>query len=138
MKQDNWKKRKQQILKELNERMDVLLIGSVVTYHHKCSKTCRCNKGKGHLGHYLSANVNGKTKNLYLNKEVVDQARLMAQSYSEVKRVLKELSEVNYQLLREKNPGPRRRQARQQSRTEMLSSPVIKSDGSSDGHQTSG
>jgi len=138
MKQDNWQQRKQQILKELDERMDVLLIGSVVTYHHKCSKTCRCNKGKGHLGHYLSANVNGKTKNLYLNKEVVDQARLMAQSYSEVKRVLKELSEVNYQLLREKNPGPRRRQARQQSRTEMLSSPVIKSDGSSDGHQTSG
>jgi len=135
MKQDNWKKRKQQILKELDERMDVLLIGSVVTYHHKCCKSCRCNKGKGHLGHYLSANVNGKTKNLYLlNKEVVDQARLMAQSYSEVKRLLKELSEVNYQLLREKNPGPRRRQARQKSRIEMLSSAVIKSDGSSDDH----
>ncbi len=134
MKQENWKRQKQQILKELDERMDVLLIGSVVTYHHKCCKTCCCNKGKGHLGHYLSANVNGKTKNLYLNKEVVDQAKLMAQSYSEVKRLLKELSEVNYQLLREKNPGPRRRQADQQSRIEMLSSAVMKSDGSSDDH----
>ena len=138
MKQDNWKKRKQQILKELDERMDVLLIGSVVTYHHKCCKTCQCNKGKGHLGHYLSANVNGKTKNLYLNKEIVDKARSMAQTYSEVKRLLKELSHVNYQLLREKNPGPRRRQAGQQSRIEMLSSAVIKSDGSSDDHQTPG
>ena len=138
MKQDNWKKRKQQILKELDERMDVLLIGSVVTYHHKCCKTCRCNKGKGHLGHYLSANINGKTKNFYLNKEAVDQARLMTQSYSEVKRTLKKLSEVNYQLLREKSPGPRRRQARRQSRTEMPSSPVSKSDGSSDDHQTLG
>jgi hypothetical protein len=134
MKQDNWKKRKQQVLKQLDKCMDFLLIGSVVTYHHKCCKTCRCNKGKGHLGHYLSANVNGKTKNLYLNKEVVDQAKLMAQSYSEVKRLLKELSEVNYQLLREKNPGPRRRQADQQSRIEMLSSAVMKSDGSSDDH----
>jgi hypothetical protein len=138
MKQDNWKKRKQQILKQLNKCMDFLLIGSVVTYHHKCCKTCRCNKGKGHLGHYLSANINGKTKNLYLNKEVVDQARLMAQSYSEVKQLLKELSEVNYQILREKNPGARRRQASRRSRVEMLSSPVIKSDGSSDDHQTLG
>ena len=138
MKQDNWQKRKQQILKELDERMDFLLIGSVVTYHHKCCKTCRCNKGKGHLGHYLSANINGKTKNLYLNKEVVDQARLMAHSYSEVKRLLKKLSEVNYQLLREKSPGPRRRQADQQSRIKMPSSPVIKSDRSSDDHQTLG
>jgi len=116
MKQDNWQQQKQQILKELNERMD-FLIGSVVAYHHKCCKTCRCNKGKGHLGHYLSANINGKTKNLYLNKEAVDQARLMTQSYPEVKRMLKKLSEVNYQLLREKSPGPRRRQARRQSRT---------------------
>jgi len=138
MKQENWKKQKQQILKELDERMDVLLIGSVVTYHHKCCKTCRCNKGKGHLGHYLSANINGKTKNLYLNKEVVDQARLMAQSYSEVKQLLKKLSEVNYQLLREKKPGPRHRQAGQQSRIELLSSPVIKSDRLSDDHQTLG
>jgi len=121
MKQENWQKQKQQILKELAERMD-FLIGSVVTYQHKCCKTCRCNKGKGHLGHYLSANINGKTKNLYLNKEAVDQARLMTQSYSEVKRTLKKLSEVNYQLLREKSPGPRRRQAQ----TEMPSSPVIK------------
>ena len=136
MKQDNWKKQKQQILKELDERMDVLLIGSVVTYHHKCCKTCRCNKGKGHLGHYLSANVNGKTKNLYLNKEVVDQARLMAESYSEVKQLLKKLSEVNYQLLREKNPGLRRRQASRQSPIEMLQSAVIKSDGSVDDQQT--
>jgi len=137
MKQDNWQKQKQQILKELDERMD-FLIGSVVTYQHKCCKTCRCNKGKGHLGHYLSANINGKTKNLYLNKEAVDQARLMTQSYSEVKRLLKKLSEVNYQLLREKRPGPRRRQVRRQSRTEMPSSPAIESDGSSGDHQALG
>lgn len=138
MKQDYWQKQKQQILKELDKRMDFLLIGSVVTYNHKCCKSCRCNKGKGHVGHYLSANINGKTKNLYLNKEVVDEARLMAQSYSEVKRLLKKLSEVNYQLLREKNPGPRRRQAGQQSRLEKPSDVVIKPDGSFDDHQTLG
>ena len=138
MNQDNLQKRKQQILKELDERLDFLLIGTVVTYHHKCCKSCRCNKGKGHLGHYLSANINGKTKNLYLNKEAVEQARLMTQSYSEVKRVLKKLSEVNYQLLREKSPGPRRRQAGQQSRIELQSPSAIKSDPSSENHQTLG
>jgi len=134
MKQDNWQKQKQHILKELDEHMD-FLIGSVTTYQHKCCKTCRCNKGKGHLGHHLSANINGRTKNLYLNKYAVDQARLMTQSYSKVKRLLKELSEVNYQLLREKIPGPRHRKVCRQSRTEIPSLPVIKSDGSSDDHQ---
>ena len=106
MKQASWKQQKQQILKDLNDHMDFLLIGSVVTYKHKCCKSCRCNQGKGHPGHYLSANINGKTKNLYLNKEAVDQARLMTQSYSEVKTLLKQLSEVNYRLLREKNRVP--------------------------------
>ncbi len=135
MKQDNWKHQKQQILKELNKQLDFLLIGSVVTYNHKCCKSCRCNKGKGHPGHYLSANINGRTKNLYLNKEAVDQARLMTRSYSEVKALLKQLSEVNYQLLREKNPGPRRRQASRKSGPEKRSGAVIKPDGSSDDHE---
>jgi len=136
MKQASWKQQKQQILKDLNDHMDFLLIGSVVTYKHKCCKSCRCNQGKGHPGHYLSANINGKTKNLYLNKEAVDQARLMTQSYSEVKTLLKQLSEVNYRLLREKKPGPRRRQAGQQSGLEKRPGVVIKSDASSDDHQT--
>lgn len=138
MKQDNWKQQKEQILKELNEQLDFLLIGSVVTYNHKCCKSCRCNQGKGHPGHYLSANINGKTKNLYLNKEAVDQARLMTRSYAEVKPLLKQLSEVNYQLLREKKPGPRRRQAGQQSGLEKPSDVIIKADGPPDDHQKLG
>ena len=95
-------------------------------------------RAKARIGHYLSANINGKTKNLYLNKEAVDQARLMTQSYSEVKTLLKQLSEVNYQLLREKKPGPRRRQAGQQSRLGKSSDVVIKPDESSADHQTLG
>ena len=129
MNQDKWNQQKQQILKELNDPMDFLLTRSVGTYNHKCCKSCRCNQGKGHPGPYLSANINGKTKNLYLNKEAVGQARLMTQSYSEVKPLLKQLSEVNYQLLREKKPGPRRRQAGQQSGPEKPSDVVIKADG---------
>ena len=138
MNQDNWKQNKDEILKKLNELMDSLLIGTIVTYHHKCCKTCECNKGKGHLGHYLSANVKGKTKNLYLNKEAVDQARLMTQTYPEVKTLLKKLSEVNYRLLREKKPGPRRRKAQQQSKADKSSGVVIQPEGPSDNHQTQG
>ena len=118
MKSDtNWQEQKRLIRNELEKRMD-FLIGSVNTYHHKCSKTCRCNKGKGHLGHHLSVNIDGKTKNFYLNKEAVDEARLMVGAFAEVKQLLKELSMVNYHLLREKIPGARRRKISQQSRTE--------------------
>ena len=107
MNSQEWKKQKQTLIKQLNKQMN-FLIGSVVAPRHKCGKTCQCNQGKGHIGFYLSVNKDGRTKNLYLNKQAVARARSMSQAYGEVKRLLKEISEVNYYLLREEFPSPRR------------------------------
>lgn len=102
-----WKKHKQQLIKQLNKQMD-FLIGSVVTPRHKCGKACQCNQGQGHIGYYLSVNKAGRTKNLYLSKQAVPRAREMSQSYGEVKQLLKEISEANYHLLRGEFPSSRR------------------------------
>ena len=104
----HWQRQKEILVKDLQNHMN-FLIGSVVTNQHKCSKACRCNEGKGHTRFYLSMNREGKTRNLYLNRQAVVEARTMAgESYAQVKRLLKQISDVNYQLLRERIPGPRR------------------------------
>ena len=103
-----WQRQKEILVKELQNHMN-FLIGSVVTNQHKCGKAYRCNGGKGHTRFYLSMNREGKTRNFYLNRQAVDEARTMSgESYAQVKRLLKQISDVNYQLLRERLPGPRR------------------------------
>jgi len=92
-------KRKKALTSRLQEHLD-LLIGSVVTYQLKCSKHCQCNQGKGHKGFYLSIKQDGKTRNLWLPKDRVKQARRMSRSYARLKQILKDLSQVNYELLR--------------------------------------
>lgn len=97
--QASLEKRKTALVTQLENNLD-FLIGSVVSYQLKCSKDCHCNKGKGHTCFYLSMKQKGKTRNLYLNKDLVEQARQMSHSYSKLKQILKEISQVNYELLR--------------------------------------
>lgn len=92
-------KRKKALIGRLQEHLD-FLIGSVVTYQLKCSKHCQCNRGKGHKGFYLSTKQDGKTRNLWLPKHVVKEARRMSRSYARLKQILRDLSQVNYELLR--------------------------------------
>ena len=102
-------KRKETLAKRLNEHPD-FLIGSVVEYRLKCGKNCRCNDGTGHPKFFLSFKKDGKTRNLYLPKETVAAAREMTRSYARLKKLLKAMSQVNYQLLRlSRDPGGRRR-----------------------------
>lgn len=104
----HWQRQKDILVKELQNHMN-FLIGSVVSNQHKCGKACRCNEGKGHTRFYLSMNREGRTRNLYLNRQAVVEARTMAgESYIQVKGLLKQISDVNYQLLRERIPGRRR------------------------------
>ncbi len=93
------RKRHQALQARLQDHLD-FLIGSVVTYRLKCSKHCHCNQGKGHVGFYLSTKQAGKTRNLYLPKDLVKEARRRSRAYDKLKRILKDLSQVNYELLR--------------------------------------
>lgn len=99
-------RRKRALVARVHDHLD-LLIGSVVTYQLKCSKHCQCNQGKGHTGFYLSTKQAGKTRNLYLPKDRVKQARQMSQRYARLKQILKDLSQVNYELLRATGPASR-------------------------------
>ena len=92
-------KRKKQLTDRLMHHLDIL-IGTVVAYRLKCGKNCRCNQGKKHLGFYLSVRSEGKTRNLYLPKDLVPRAREMSRQHQKLKKLLREVSQVNYELLR--------------------------------------
>jgi hypothetical protein len=106
MKTQNNENQKQKLVEELVRNSD-LLIGSVVAYQLKCSKNCTCNDGKGHTKFYLSTKVKGRTRNLCLTKEALSKARQMTDAHRQMKNILQQLSQVNYQLLRQQFP-PRR------------------------------
>lgn len=100
---DELKKRQQQLKTKVKQRLD-LLIGSVVSYHMKCGKkNCKCVQGERHVCFYLSLKKQGKTVNSYLPKHLVDKARLMTDNHKQLKQILTELSEVNLQLLRQRD-----------------------------------
>ena len=81
-----------------------LLIGSVVSYQMKCGKkNCKCAQGERHICFYLSYKKQGKTVNRYLPKHLVEKARQMTDNYKQLKQVLTELSEVNLELLRQRD-----------------------------------
>jgi len=92
----------ERLKKELNENLD-LLIGSVVMYRSKCGKNCTCNNGKKHICHYLSTKKEGKTKNLYLPPSAVEEARAMNERYRNVKEIMQEISQCNYDSLKKRN-----------------------------------
>jgi len=109
---DELKKRQQQLKTKIKQLLD-LLIGSVVGYQMKCGKkNCKCVQGERHICFYLSYKKQGKTVNNYVPKHLVDEARSMTDNHKQLKQVLAELSEVNFELLRQrdklkKSPEPK-------------------------------
>ena len=103
---DELKTRQQELVNAIKDYLD-LLIGSEVSYKMKCGKqNCKCVQGERHVCFYLSFKKHGKTVNIYLPKNLVEEARLMTDNHKKLKEVITELSEVNLQLLR-KSSKPR-------------------------------
>jgi len=99
-KENTREKQKQALHFQLTQNLD-FLTGSVVKYRMKCGKNCQCNKGKGHICFYISIRREGRTRILYLPTEAVPDARLMAKRYKEVKKILRKISKINYESLKE-------------------------------------
>ena len=94
--------RKSEKIKRVNENLDIL-IGSVIVNYLKCGKNCTCNNGKKHKKHYLSSKEEGKTKTRYLPPGAVEEAREMSRRYKKLKSILLELSQLNYEELKERH-----------------------------------
>jgi hypothetical protein len=89
----NHKQKKERLQKEILAALD-FLIGSVTT-----------QGARG--GFNLTSAEKGKTRTKYIRAGMVEEVRAMIGRHRQLKELLKELSEVNWALLKAKDPRPR-------------------------------
>lgn len=87
-----WKQKKERIAREIEANLD-FLTGSV---------TSQGPRG----GFSLTFKKDGRTRSKYIRTSMVEEVRRMTRRHQKLKALLKELSEVNWELLKaEHQPG---------------------------------
>ena len=99
-----------------------LLQGSLGCIGVTCGNAnCRCAQGNKHVSHILTKKVGGKTKSVYVPVEMVEEAQTWINEQRRVKKLMKEISDLNEQILkmhvkskraRERNQAAVQRQSR--------------------------
>lgn len=82
-------------------RLGPMMKGSVIFREMKCGKSnCRCARGDPHMYLCITYREKGKTKTVYVGKQYEAKALLWSRNYKKFKQLLKEHSQVNYELLK--------------------------------------
>jgi hypothetical protein len=80
-----------------------LLRGTLSVRNVICGKaSCRCAGGEPHTGLYLTQSKSGKTVQLYVPKRFERRVRQAIDDYQELQRLIEELSEQEWKLLRKR------------------------------------
>ncbi len=78
-----------------------LLQGSLGRIGVTCGNpNCRCTQGEKRVSHILTKKVSGKTKSVYVPVEMVEEAQTWINEQRRVKKLMKEISDLNEQILR--------------------------------------
>lgn len=88
-------------LRQLLERADGLIHGSLVRMVRKCGKAgCRCViKGVKHESWYLGVSTKGKTRMKHIAKTQEQQVRRWVDAYQRARSLLEEMSQQAWQQL---------------------------------------
>jgi hypothetical protein len=84
------KNRRARLVQQLTDNLD-FLIGSIST------------KGFKYPAYNLTAKVDGKTRTRHIPKDMLPLVKRLTGRYQKVKSLLKQLDEVNWQLLRQRS-----------------------------------
>lgn len=88
-------------LRSQMRKLGSMMQGSVIFRQMKCGKpNCRCARGYPHSFLVVTYKEKGKTKTVYVNKNRQAEALLLSKTYKEYRKLLKELTKVNLQILR--------------------------------------
>src|SRR5262245_9427523 len=96
------------ILRMLQGRLKKLATSSPVlaasfgTYTHRCGRpSCRCHHGGPlHTGQHLTFKEHGKTRSVYVPKDLLPEVRSWLAEHQRLKRLLKEIHQLTVALLR--------------------------------------
>jgi len=95
-----------QLLAEL-ETLSLVLHGSWVERYSTCSiKTCKCHKGARHgPRHYLVINENGRQRQKYIPKSMVESAQDGVRQYKKMMDIIDRITALNLKLIKAKEYG---------------------------------
>lgn len=80
-----------------------LLRGTLSVRRVTCGKPgCCCAAGESHVGLYLVQSKNGKSRQLYVPKELEERVRKAIDDYKALQELVEELSDEEWKLLKEK------------------------------------
>jgi hypothetical protein len=101
-------RRRRKVLVQRIVRIDPAAVrGSLVERYKRCGKTgCKCMSGKGHgPKYYLTLCIGkGELDAIYVLQQDVNKVRGCVGNYHRVQEALKELCDINRELLRRREP----------------------------------
>ena len=79
-----------------------VLAATVGTYTHRCGRgSCRCHHGGPlHTGQHLTFKENGKTRSVYVPKQLLPEVRTWLAEHKRLKALLHEIHQLSVALLR--------------------------------------
>ena len=81
-------------LKELHPKSPVLA-ASLVLIHRRCGRpSCHCQKGQGHPTHYLTCKQQGKTRTVYVPKDLLKEVQLWIGEHQRLKKLTQHISQL--------------------------------------------
>ena len=102
---------KSRYLRSEMRKIGPMITGSVVLRHIKCGKpNCRCTKGYLHFICQVTYKEKGKTKTVYVDKKKHAQALFWSRNYKLFKKLLKEHTEINLELLKSDRKKKKRKE----------------------------
>jgi hypothetical protein len=91
-----------------------ILAASLCSYTHRCGRaSCRCNQGGPlHTGQHLTFQERGKTRSVYVPKDLLPEVRTWIARHRRLKEVLKEIHQLSVALVRTHSQHRRRKAGR--------------------------
>jgi hypothetical protein len=91
-----------------------IVAASLCEYTHRCGRsTCRCHHGGPlHTGQHLTFQERGKTRTVYVPKDLIPEVRTWIARHRRLKEVLKEIHQLSVALVRTHSQHRRRKAGR--------------------------
>lgn len=89
-----------------------ILAASLTSYRHRCGRpACRCHHGGPfHTGQHLTCKQHGKTRSVYVPKDLLPEVRSWLAEHRRLKQLLQEIHQLSLALV-QTHARQRRRQA---------------------------
>lgn len=87
-------------IKKLAARGPVLSASFVAIAKHCGRPGCRCQRGEKHVGHYLTFEHAGKTRTVYVPKDLHMEVQQWIQENRRLRELIREISQLSIALVR--------------------------------------